>query len=618
MVLIYTGLASFDIHSYVLGHMNNEETSADINYSRASLKRLFSYIRPYWHLFLVTILFGMWKFISPIAIIWLFGNAIDVLSAAGTGEMAPETAWKEILKLFGIGAAIAVINPVPVFLRSYIGAHANRRVIHDMRCDLYAHVQKLSHSFYDRNRSGSLTSRIITDVETILPFLNQTLVQTWMNLAALLTVMFYLFSRSLILGSLSVALIPINVILVRIVGRRSKIVAKETRRRLSWLSGNTQERLAAQTIVKAFTSENNEIARFTDDSESLVSMGIRASTLAGLNQAGTAALNTMAPLLVILLGGWLGLFRPETVSIGLLVQFVMMQGHIYGPFERISESFIVTANALGALERIEDIFQTEPEVANRPGAVRAKGIKGDIEFDNVSFAYPNYHWQRILHDFSVTVPAGTSLALVGPSGSGKSTVTHLLSRFYDVTGGHLLIDGRDIRDYRVLSLRRRIGLVPQDPILFSGSILENILYGRPRATFEEVRVAAENAYAAEFIDKLPDGFESLVGERGTVLSGGQRQRIAIARAFLKDPPILILDEATSALDSTSERIIQRALENLMQNRTTIIVAHRLSTIRKADQIAVLDSGNLVALGKHELLLEKSELYANLCREQSLE
>jgi len=584
---------------------------------RDSMKRLSHYIAPYWHLYVVTILFGIFKFISPLAIIWLFGSAIDVLNLAHAGELSPEDAWPRIIRLFAIGAGITIVNPLPVFLRSYIGAFASRRVIHDMRCDLYAHVQKLSHAFYDRNRSGTLTSRIVSDVETIMPFLSVTLIQTWMNLAVIITVMVYLFSRSIILGWLSVALIPANILLVHLVGRKSKIVARQTRRQLSWLSGNTQERLAAQTIVKTFAREDAEIQRFTDDSQALVSMGTRAATLGGINQAGTAALNTLAPLLVILVGGWLGLFRPEAVSLGLLVQFVMMQNHIYGPFERISESFLVTANALGSMERIEEIFQTEPEVANRPDAIRANNIRGEVAFRNVHFSYPNRDSQPILRDFSVTVPAGQSLALVGPSGSGKSTVTHLLSRFYDVTDGSILIDNRDIRDYRVLSLRRRIGLVPQDPVLFSGTILDNILYGRPRATFEEVRQAAGNAYALEFIEAMPDGFETLIGERGAILSGGQRQRIAIARAFLKDPPILILDEATSALDSTSERIIQQALEKLMQNRTTIIVAHRLSTIRKADQIAVLVAGKLTALGKHETLLAENGLYAKLCHEQAL-
>lgn len=596
---------------------NNHNTKTTKQLGRDSLKRLIRYIKPYWHLYIVTILFGIIKFISPLAIIWLFGSAIDVLNLAHAEELTAEEAWPKIIRLFVIGAGIAILNPLPVFLRSYIGALASRRVIHDMRCDLYAHVQKLSHSFYDRNRSGTLTSRIVSDVETIMPFLSVTLVQTWMNLAVIITIMIYLFNRSFLLGWLSVALIPVNVLLVHLVGRKSKIVARQTRRQLSWLSGNTQERLAAQTIVKTFAREDAEIRRFTDDSQVLVSMGTRAATLGGINQAGTAALNTLAPLLVILVGGWLGLFHPSAVSLGLLVQFVMMQNHIYGPFERISESFIVTANALGSMERIEEIFQTEPEVANRPGAIVARDIKGEVVFRNVSFSYPNRDSQPILQDFSINVPAGHSLALVGPSGSGKSTITHLLNRFYDVTDGSILIDNRDIRDYRVLSIRRRIGLVPQDPVLLSGTILDNILYGRPRATFEEVRQAAQNAYALDFIEEMPDRFQTIIGERGAILSGGQRQRIAIARAFLKNPPILILDEATSALDSTSERIIQQALEKLMENRTTIIVAHRLSTIRKANQIAVLVAGKLTALGTHEELIVANGMYAQLCQEQSL-
>lgn len=597
--------------------MNTTENQPDKALGRASLKRLLRYIRPYWYMFVTATLFGIFKFISPLAIIWLFGEAVDVLNLASAQDITTDEAWMRIVRLFSIGVGIALANPIPVFLRSYIGANASRRVIHDMRCDLYAHVQKLSHSFYDRNRSGSLTSRIITDVETIMPFLSITLIQTWMNLAVIGSVMFYLFSRSVILGWLSVALIPVNILLVRMVGRKTKTVARQTRRQLSWLSGNTQERLAAQTIIKTFAREDDEIQRFTDDSQALVSMGLRAATLGGINHAGTAALNTLAPLVVILVGGWLGLHRPETISLGLLVQFVMMQAHIYSPFERISESFLVTATALGGLERIEEIFQTEPEVANHPNAITARNMKGEVTFENVYFAYPDRESRAILKNFNITIPAGQSLALVGPSGSGKSTVTHLLNRFYDVTDGRILIDNRDIRDYRVLSLRRRIGLVPQDPVLFSGSILDNILYGRPRACMEDVRQAAQNAYALEFINDLPEGFQTVIGERGAILSGGQRQRIAIARTFLKNPPILILDEATSALDSSSERYIQQALEKLMQNRTTIIVAHRLSTIRKADQIAVLEAGELVALGTHETLLAAGGLYAHLCQQQAL-
>lgn len=346
-------------------------------------------------------------------------------------------------------------------------------------------------------------------------------------------------------------------------------------------------------------------------------MGLQTARLNGLNQALMATLNMLAPLVVILVGGRLAILKPGEVTIGLLVQFVMMQGRLYAPFDQLAQSMIITATALGSMDRIFEIFNTEPEVSDRPGSVKAQNIKGEIEFEGVSFSYPVEDGPRIIDDFFIKVPACTSVALVGPSGSGKSTLACLLNRFYEVRAGCIRIDGRDIRDYQITSLRSRIGLVPQDPILFSGSILENILYGRPDASFEDVREAAVNANALDFIRAMPAGFKSIIGERGVMLSGGQRQRIAIARAFLKDPPILILDEATSSLDSDSERIIQQALDRLMKDRTTLIIAHRLATIRDADQIVVIKDGRLEEKGTHTSLLASGGLYARLCSQQEL-
>lgn len=557
---------------------------------------------------------GLYRFLMPVSIIWIFGQAVDVLSAAQGGRLAAAAAWDEITKLVWCGAGLALVSPLPIYARSMLAARASWQVINRLRCDLYAHIQKLSHPFFDRNRSAALTSRVISDVQTVQPFLRDVMLDVWINLGAIVVILGYFFWRSWVLGLLAVAIVPLQVLVLRTVGRKVKRLAREIRDQLAYLSAETQQKLAAPSVVKTFTREEDEIAQFAEDSAQIASRGIERARIHALAAMATAMTGALAPLLVILLGGRLGLFHQGSLSIGLLVQFVMMQSRIYEPFARLSEMQVVVADAMGALERICEIFATAPEVADRPGAIRAPRFSGHIEFDHVQFAYGRTD-QPVINQFSLDIPAKSVVALVGRSGSGKSTLASLLCRFYDVNGGCIRIDGRDIRDYTVYSLRAQIGLVPQDPALFSGTVEANILYGRPDATVAEVRLAAARAYADEFIAQLPDGYDTMLGERGLKLSGGQKQRIAIARAFLKDPSILILDEATSSLDTASEAMIQRALAELMKNRTTIIIAHRLSTVRQADAIAVIDAGRLVEYGSHDALLRAAGLYARLYQQQ---
>ena len=595
--------------------MNEAETD------RASAKKntiwsLLAYARPYkWH-YVGAVFCGLYRFLMPVSIIWIFGQAVDVLSAVSAGKLSPEQGWDGVLRLFGLGAGLAVISPFPIYLRSVLGARASWYVVNHLRCDLYAHIQKLSHPFFDRNRSGALTSRVMSDVQMVQPFLKDVLLDVWINVGAILVILGYFFWRSWVLGLLAMALVPVQVLVLRTIGRRVKRLARDIRDQLAYLAAEAQQKLAAPTIVKAYTREADEIAQFAEDSGAIASKGIERARIHALGAMATAVTGTMAPLLVILIGGRIGLFHSESLSIGLLVQFVMMQNRVYEPFAKLSEMQIVVADAMGALDRIFEIFATEPEVADSPQAIVAPRFRGELEFRNVSFTYAAPH-RPVINQFNLQVPAQSVVALVGRSGSGKSTLTSLLCRFYDVTDGQILIDGRDIRDYTVYSLRGQIGLVPQDPALFSGTVEANILYGRPDATGQEVRLAAQRAYADEFIHDLPQGYDTILGERGLKLSGGQRQRIAIARAFLKNPSILILDEATSALDAESEAIIQRALAELLQHRTTIIVAHRLSTIIHARQIAVLDTGHLVELGTHGALLAQGGHYANLYRQQAV-
>lgn len=436
----------------------------------------------------------------------------------------------------------------------------------------------------------------------------------WMSIGLIIVVLGYFFSRSLLLGALSLSLIPFQILIQRAIAWKVKKNAKAISDRLAHLAGSTQEKLAAATIVKAFTHEEDEVQRFSDDTIALVELGASNSRLNGLNEALMQLLRMTGQLLLIGLGGYLALTHTGKVSVGVVTQFVLMQGQLYMPFDWLNEMQVLLATAMGATDRVFTIFDTEPEIADRPGAVTAPHFTGAINFAQVSFTYPGAG-QPVFTDLTLDVPAHATVALVGPSGSGKTTVANLVNRFYEWQEGSIRIDGRDLRDYTIYSLRHQIGLVPQSPLLFSGTIAENILYGRPDASFDEVREAARRAYADEFIEKLEDGYDSLIGERGTKLSGGQQQRISIARAFLKDPAILILDEATSALDAESEHIVQLALENLMHNRTTLVIAHRLATIRHADLIAVIDDGHIAELGTHDTLLQLDGAYAALCRRQ---
>jgi subfamily B ATP-binding cassette protein MsbA len=579
------------------------------------LKRLLGYCVPYWRYYAGAVACGAIKFLTPVGIAWVFGEAVNVLTTYSAGTSAPAEAWRGLLRLFGVGVGIMIINPLPVYLRSYLGQKGVQLTLRDLRLDLYAHIQRLSHSFFEANRSGAVAGRVMNDIETVQPFLGKTLIQMWMNLIVLIVVFGYFFSQSPLIGLLSVSLVPIQLFILLTIGRKTRVVSRFTRAQMATMTGEAQERLAAPTVIKSFTLEDHDHSRFEESSEELVALGIRRAKLGALNQVATGILNSLAPLGVILVGGYLGIFHDGALSIGLLVQFVMMQGHIYNQFQNLSDTLLVTANALGATDRIFEILTTEADVRDRPDAIAADGIEGAIRFDTVRFAYPSSPSVNALHDLTLTIEPHTTVAVVGPSGAGKSTLFNLLNRFYDVNEGCLSIDGVDIRDYALRSLRSRIGMVPQESLLFSCSVLENVRIGRPEATMDEVMEAAANAGALEFIEELPEKFDTLLGERGTRLSGGQRQRIAIARAFLKDPAILLLDEATSALDSESERAIQEALERLMHNRTSLVIAHRLSTVVHCSTIAVFHRGRLVETGSHDKLVAKGGVYAGLARLQ---
>lgn len=593
-----------------------KETPTEKTIHARNLKRLIAYIYPFWPYFAAATLFGLVKLLTPVAMAWVVGQSINVLADFGSGKITSQIAWPQLRHLVIIGVIAAVTTPIPVFLRTAVAARAVQRVMCNLRCDLYGHIQKLSHSFFDVNRSGSLTSRLVGDIDTIQPFVSRAFVQVWMSVGMIIIVVGYFLWQNPILGLLSVSMLPVQLLIQRKIGWKVKQNSRDIRDRMALLSGNAQEKLSAATVVKAFTGEEEESHRFLEDNIALVDIGVNNSQLDGVSQACMTLSRSLAQLIVIGAGGYMAVTQGN-VSVGLLTQFVMMQGSLYTPLEWLNEMQLVVAAALGATDRIFAIFDEEPEVADHPDAIVAPAFKGDITIENLTFTYPGNE-SPVLSNLNIHIPAYSSLALVGPSGGGKTTVTHMLMRFYEWQEGRILIDGRDIRDYTIYSLRSQIALIPQEPILFSGSITQNILYGRPDASMDEVMEAARRAYAHEFILALDEGYETMVGERGVRLSGGQKQRISIARAFLKDPQIIIMDEATSALDSESESIVQQAMNELMHNRTTVVVAHRLSTVRDAEQIAVIADGHLAELGTHDELITRGGIYAGLVDRQSLE
>lgn len=588
-----------------------------VKLNRSGIWRLLRvYVRGHRTAFALGIAFALVKSLMPLVVIWAVARIVDVLGQLERHELSAVSARLAVVHFVLLGAAAFLGAIVPTYLRDAVPARAAREIIRDIRCDLYAHLHRLSHSYFDSNRSGALAGRLFTDVATIEPFL-KVCIQFPMAVILTLVVLAYFFTQNGILALLSVALLPCQAIARQAISKRMKRHTGKLLAHTAGLSGSAQERLSAAAVVKSFTREASEVERFLGESQPIVELGTRISRLAGMSQVVSQSLQMLSPLAFALVGGLLATAPGSHVTVGMLIQFILMQGRILQPMIWMLEMQSVIATAQAGAERIFETLDVQPDVQDRAGAVVMPAVEGDIRLENVTFAYPSTA-QPVFAGLSLHVPAHATVALVGPSGAGKTTIAALLCRFYDVSGGRIALDGRDVRDLTLGSLRSHIALVPQDPVLFAGTVFDNILYGRRQATPAEVREAARRAYAHDFIMKLRHGYEELIGERGTKLSGGQRQRIAIARAFLKDPPIIIMDEATSALDTVSERLVAKALDELMKGRTTILIAHRLSTIRHADRIVVLDRGCIVEQGNHTELLAAGGLYATLYRSHDQE
>lgn len=513
-----------------------------------------------------------------------------------------------ILKFAALAAlVIAVAGAAFSYAEKYLTTSVGQWVMHDLRRTLYSHVQRLSLSYHDHKETGDLISRVTSDIDAVQSFLASGLLSGLINIMTLIGmtgVMLYLNWRFTLIA-LSVA--PVLFVVVYSYTRRIKKAAREVRKKEGEMVSVIQEVLTSIRVVKAFGREEYEQRRLEEESLESVEFALRARSLKARLSPIVEVLVAIGTSMVLWFGAKMVL--DSTLSPGSLVAFIFYLGKMYKPMQELSKMTDAYSKALVGYERIREVLETDRDVKDLPGARPAPPIKGRIEFEHVSFSYePD---SPILTDLSLRIEPGQVAALVGPTGAGKTSIISLIPRFYDPQFGRVMIDGEDIRSFTQKSLRQQISFVLQETILFHAPIWKNIAYGKPGASREEILRAAKLANAHEFIEKMPDGYETMVGERGVTLSGGQRQRVAIARAVIRNTPLLILDEPSSGLDAEAEKLVFEALDHLMEGKTSIVIAHRLSTIRRADIILVVKDGQIAESGKHEELLQAHGLYAEL-------
>jgi ATP-binding cassette, subfamily B, bacterial len=510
-------------------------------------------------------------------------------------------------------ALIAVVGALSSYFEKYLTTSISQWVGHDLRRTLYQHIQRLSLAEHDRSRSGDLITRVTSDIEAVQDFINSALlgmVVNVMTLVGMIGVMFYLDWRFTLIA-LSVS--PVLFFVVYHFTRRIKKASRAVRQKEGELLSIVEEVLTSIRVVQAFTREDYEQKRFDSESLANVEAGLQARAIKATLAPVVEVIVAIGTCLVLGYGARLAL--GGKLSAGVLIVFLLYLGKMYKPMRDLSKMTDTVSKAVVGFERIKEVLEMDSAIRDVRGAKRAPKFKGRITFDRVTFSYGE---KEVLKHVSFDIKPGQVAAIVGPSGTGKTTLVSLIPRFYDPLAGKICIDGTDIRQYKLKSLRDQISFVLQDTLLFRATIWQNIAYGRPDASPADIRRAAELADASEFIDAMPDGYDTMVGERGVTLSGGQRQRIAIARAIIRDTPILVLDEPTSGLDSAAEQSVIAALDTLMKGRTSVVIAHHLNSIRHADVIFVIKDAELVEQGSHEELLKQDGVYAELHKLQTLE
>ena len=570
---------------------------------RQNLKKMISYYKPYLHIFWADMFFATLS--AGVALV------IPLVVRYVTSTLIYCEADVILHQMVYIAIGLFVLLAVDCYSRFFIGNYGHvmgAKMEYDMRQEIFEHMQKLSFSFYDDAKVGQLMSRITSDLFDITELLHhgpENIILSVLKIAGAFVILMNI-NGWLVLAAFIV--LPFMFVFAFLLNKKMRGAFKRNREKIAEINAQIEDNLSGIRVVKSFANEDIEAEKFKIGNDGFLAAKKNSYHYMGSFQAGVGVFTTLIQVNVILVGGILIAY--QKVDISDLITFLLYIGVFTDPIRTLVDFTEQFQNGYTGFERFREIMNIQPDIEDAKDAVVLPHVKGDITFENVSFQYQE-NQENVLNHINLQVPAGSYMALVGSSGAGKTTLCSLIPRFYDVTDGRILVDGQDIRKVTLKSLRDQIGMVQQDVYLFAGTIMENIRYGKPDATEAEVIEAAKNANAHEFIMSFPDGYETDIGQRGIKLSGGQKQRLSIARVFLKNPPILIFDEATSALDNESEKVVQDSLEKLAKNRTTFVIAHRLTTIQNAEKILVLTEEGIAESGTHEELLRKGGVYEKL-------
>lgn len=570
---------------------------------KENLRKMAAYYKPYMGIFMADMFFAIVG--AAVALV------IPLVVRYVTSEVITWPQSEALPMIIQLGIGMTILVGVQFYSNYFIGNYGHvmgAKIEYDMRADIFAHYQKLSFGFYDDQKVGQLMSRITSDLFDISELMHHGPENVIICSIKIIGSLVILMTISPLLTGAAFVLIPLMLIYAYIFNVKMKRAFKLNRERIADINSQIEDNLSGIRVVKSFANEDVEMGKFKIGNDGFLASKKRSYSYMGGYHAGITAFTTMITIVVLIFGAFS--ITKGLVSVSDLITFLLYINVFTEPVKTFIDFTEQFQNGYTGFERFQEILKIHPDITDKPDAVDIGQIRGDIEFDNVSFHYQD-HEEMVLHDICLKADAGTYMALVGPSGVGKTTLCSLIPRFYEVSGGSIRIDGMDIRDIKLQSLRNQIGIVQQDVYLFVGTVFDNIRYGRPDATREEVIEAARNANAHEFIMALPNGYDTDIGQRGIKLSGGQKQRLSIARVFLKNPPILIFDEATSALDNESEKVVQESLEKLAKNRTTFVIAHRLTTIRNAERILVLTDKGIEESGTHEELMAKKGVYEAL-------